>query len=252
MAPSEYGNTMEINIFTHISAKRFMLSLALGSSLLWSPVALLAERKKPVESSNTTTQDNSTEKLLENTERMIEQLILEIEAENKSSAESGEFANNPNQYSSVSIPNIKPLIGAITSAFGFRLHPIYNDIRFHSGIDFSASEGTGVHSTGDGIVAFSGYKKGYGQKITINHGNGFKTVYAHLSKSLVCQGQKVTRGEIIALSGNSGDSTGPHLHYEIKKNDVTVNPTAYFFDEKHPAKLITTQKTLPEPSGNNS
>lgn len=242
---------MKKHFFTHISAKRFLLSLALGSSLLWSPVTLFAERAKPVES-NSATKENSTEKLLNNTERMIEQLILEIESENKNSAESDELVRNPNQYASFSMPGIKPLIGAITSAFGFRLHPIYNDIRFHSGVDFSASEGTGVHSTGDGIVAFSGYEKGYGQKITINHGNGYKTVYAHLSKSLVRQGQEVTQGEIIALSGNTGDSTGPHLHYEIQKNNVTVNPTAYFFDEKHPAKLISTQKTLPEPSGNNS
>jgi len=245
MAQSEYGKTMKAFFLKHLSAKALLCSLALVFSFLWSQGTLVAEEKKLVESNNTA-QENATEKLLANTEKMIEQLILQIESE----SENGD-RSNPTSYSA-SIPNIRPLIGAITSAFGFRLHPIYNDIRFHSGIDFSAAEGTRVHSTGDGVVAFSGYDRGYGQKITINHGYGFKTIYAHLSKSLVRQGERVSRGEIIALSGNTGDSTGPHLHYEVKKNNVTVNPTAYFLDENNPDKLITKQKSSPEPSGNNS
>ena len=106
-------------------------------------------------------------------------------------------------------------------------------------------------STGDGIVAFSGYDKGFGQKVTINHGYGYKTIYAHLSKLLVRQGQKISRGDIIALSGNTGASTGPHMHYEVHKNNVIVNPTAYFFNGK-PDKLITIKQTSPEEEGNNS
>lgn len=245
MASSEYGNTMKRNFFTFISAKVLLCSLVLCSSFLWSQGTLLAEEKKPAES-NSTTEENSTEKLLATTEKMIEQLILQIDSENNRADNS-----NPASYSA-SIPNIKPLIGIITSAFGFRLHPIYNNIRFHSGIDFAASAGTQVHSTGEGVVVFSGYDKGYGQKITINHGYGFKTIYAHLSKSLVRQGERVSRGEIIGLSGNTGDSTGPHLHYEVQKNNITVNPTAYFLDDNNPDKLITKQKRSPEPSGNNS
>lgn len=243
---------MKRNFFTHKSAKALLSSLALFSFFLWNSATLLAEEHAPVENKNTA-QENHTEKLLASTERMIEQLILQIESERKNSAESGGVAENSgtSTYTS-SIPNIKPLIGFITSMFGRRMHPIYNEIRFHSGVDFSASEGTRVHSTGDGVVAFSGYDRGYGQKITIDHGYGFKTVYAHLSKSLVRQGERVTRGEIIALSGNTGDSTGPHLHYEVQKNNRTVNPTAYFLDNNNPDNLITTQKNSPEPSGNNS
>ncbi len=245
MASSEYGNTMKRNFFTLISAKVLLCSLVLCSSFLWSQRTLLAEEKNPAES-NSTTEENSTEKLLATTEKMIEQLILQIDSKNNCADNS-----NPASYSA-SIPNIRPLIGIITSAFGFRLHPIYNNIRFHSGIDFAASAGTRVHSTGDGVVVFSGYDKGYGQKITINHGYGFKTIYAHLSKSLVRQGERVSRGEIIGLSGNTGDSTGPHLHYEVQKNNITVNPTAYFLDDNNPDKLITKHKHSPEPSGNNS
>ena len=252
MASSEYGNTMKTFVFKHIAAKVLLCSFALFSSFLWSSATIRAEEQAPVENKNTT-KESHTEKLLASTEKMIEQLILQIESESKGIAESGEVAKNsgPSSYTS-SIPNIKPLIGLITSVFGRRMHPIYNEIRFHTGIDFSASEGTRVHSTGDGVVAFSGYDRGYGQKITIDHGYGFKTIYAHLSKSLVRQGERVSRGEIIALSGNTGDSTGPHLHYEVKKNNVTVNPTAYFLDENNPDKLITKQKSSPEPSGNNS
>ena len=103
----------------------------------------------------------------------------------------------------------------------------------------------------DGIVAFSGYDKGYGQKIIINHGYGYKTVYAHLSKPLVSQGQKVKRSEIIALSGNTGVSTGPHLHYEVRKDNARVNPTAYFFDGTNSNKFLSIKKTSPEEEGNN-
>ncbi len=252
MAPSEYGSKVATMLFAHFPARLLFLSFTLLSLLLWTPKALFAEEKNPVETKKSA-QNNTTEGLLANTEKMIEQLILQIESQKNNTAESGELAENTNPAPFFScIPNIKPIIGSITSAFGRRLHPVYNVTLFHSGIDFAASEGTRVHSTGDGVVSFSGYDKGYGQKVTINHGYGFKTVYAHLSKSLVRQGQRVNRGEIIALSGNTGVSTGPHLHYEVQKDNVQVNPTAYFFDQNNPDKFITTQKTSPEPSGNNS
>ncbi len=252
MAPSEYGKTMKKFLFMHIPARALVLSLALFSTFLSNPATLLAEEKTHVEN-KITTRENSPEQLLANTEKMIEQLILQIESEKNSTTESGGIDENPNPAPLFSsIPNMKPVNGSITSAFGRRLHPIYNVTLFHTGIDFAASQGTRVHSTGDGIVAFSGYDRGYGQKITINHGYGYKTIYAHLSKSLVRQGERVTRGEVIALSGNTGVSTGPHLHYEVQKDNVKVNPTAYFFDKNNPEKLITKQKISSEPSGNNS
>lgn len=232
IALSEYGIKVKSSLFVRVSSGMVFLFIWLISSLLWTSPALHAEEKQPVEARNAVPA-NTTEGLLASTEQMIEQLIMQIDLQRNNGTESMELTENPDPASFVSsIPNIKPLSGSITSDFGSRIHPIYNVSLFHSGIDFSASEGTRVQSTGDGIVAFSGYDKGYGQKIIINHGYGYKTIYAHLSKSLVRQGQRVNRGEIIALSGNSGLSTGPHLHYEVQKDNVKVNPTAYFFDEK--------------------
>jgi murein DD-endopeptidase MepM/ murein hydrolase activator NlpD len=254
MALSEYVSKTGKSLFTRVSAGTRVLSFVLVSSFFLMPAAALsAEEKQPVEVTKNSTPEATTEGLLASTEQMIEQLIMQIERQKNNSTESKEIPenSNPAPYFS-SIPNIRPVSGSITSAFGSRIHPIYNIALFHSGIDFSAAEGTRVQSTGDGIVSFSGYDKGYGQKITINHGYNYKTIYAHLSKSLVRQGQRVKRGDIIALSGNTGVSTGPHLHYEVQKDNVKVNPTAYFFDGNKPDKFISTQKTSPEQSGNNS
>ncbi|MCF8383994.1 MAG: M23 family metallopeptidase [Chlorobium sp.] len=196
--------------------------------------------------------EKSAEGLLASTEEMIEHLILQIDRQKESDEEIAEPEEKNNRPYFSSIPNIKPVNGRVTSAFGMRMHPVYNRVLFHSGTDFSAAEGSRVHVTGDGIVTFSGYDGGYGQKVTVSHGYGFKTVYAHLSRSLVRQGQRVTRGEIIALSGNTGVSTGPHLHYEIHKNNVKVNPAAYFFDDSNPDKFITRQHPTENADGSNS
>ncbi|WP_223294127.1 M23 family metallopeptidase [Chlorobium limicola] len=194
---------------------------------------------------------SSAEGLLASTEQMIEHLILQIDRQKDSHPEINQPAESNRPFLS-SIPNIKPIDGKITSGYGMRLHPIYKVIKFHSGTDFSAPEGTRVRSTGDGIVTYSGYDRGYGQQVTISHGYGFKTLYAHLSKSLVRQGQRISRGEIIALSGNTGMSTGPHLHYEVQKDNIKVNPAAYFFDDSNPDKFITIQKPSSEENGSNS
>jgi murein DD-endopeptidase MepM/ murein hydrolase activator NlpD len=99
----------------------------------------------------------------------------------------------------------------------------------HEGIDFSTDIGTPVYATGDGVVDFSGFKEGFGLMVEIDHGFGYITIYGHLSSSLVNVGQKVTRGKEIALSGNSGLSTGPHLHYEIHHDGEALNPDGFFF-----------------------
>jgi murein DD-endopeptidase MepM/ murein hydrolase activator NlpD len=220
-------------------------SMLVALLLSCSPfITLHAEEKQ-------TSETGSAEGLLATTEQMIEHLILQIDRQKDSHPEINQPQENNRPFFS-SIPNIRPLNGRITSEFGMREHPIYKRVLFHSGIDFSAPEGTRVHSTGDGIVSFSGYERGYGQKVTIAHGYGFKTIYAHLSKSLVRQGQRVSRGEVIALSGNTGISTGPHLHYEIHKDNVKVNPSAYFFDDSNPDKFITIQKPSDGKEGGNS
>lgn len=253
MAVSEYGRNAKESLFACLSSGIVALSLALFSFVIGAPATLLAEEAQSIETKTPAPRANTTEGILASTEQMIEQLILQIDRQRNNATESRVQSEEPTSTSYFSsIPNIRPVSGAITSAFGKRVHPIYKVTLFHSGIDFSAAEGTRVQSTGDGVIAYSGYDRGYGQKITINHGFGYQTIYAHLSKSLVRQGQRVKRGEIIALSGNTGLSTGPHLHYEVQKDHVKVNPTAYFFDESNPDKFITTQKPAPEQSDNNS
>lgn len=120
-----------------------------------------------------------------------------------------------------------PVKGVITSGYGERVHPKYGDVAFHSGVDISIPAGTEVKATADGIVVFSGWSAGSGYTIVIRHGHGFSTAYAHNKENLVKIGQVVKRGDVIALSGNTGITTGPHLHYEVWKNGVHVNPIAY-------------------------
>ncbi|RMD49922.1 MAG: hypothetical protein D6830_03875 [Ignavibacteria bacterium] len=130
------------------------------------------------------------------------------------------------------IPAIKPADGPYGDRFGMRKHPILKIRRLHAGIDILVNTGTPVYATGGGKVTFAGRRGGYGRVVEIDHGFGYKTIYAHLKKTLVRRGQKVKRGDKIALSGNSGKlSTGPHLHYEVRHNGVALNPRNFIFDD---------------------
>jgi murein DD-endopeptidase MepM/ murein hydrolase activator NlpD len=124
-------------------------------------------------------------------------------------------------------PSIWPTVGRLTSRYGGRVHPIFEGIRKHEGIDISAETGMPVVATAEGVVDLARWKLGYGQAVEIDHGFDTKTFYAHLSKIKVKKGQKVSRGEIIGLVGNTGLSTGPHLHYEVKLNGKSKNPLDY-------------------------
>ena len=129
------------------------------------------------------------------------------------------------------IPAMVPTKGDyIGSRFGMRMHPILKIRKMHAGIDFVANTGTPVYAPGKGRVVFIGRNGGYGLEIEIDHGYGYRTRYAHLSKALVKRGQKIKRGDLIAKTGNSGLSTGPHLHYEISHNGRKLNPSRFFFD----------------------
>lgn len=129
------------------------------------------------------------------------------------------------------IPAIDPIRGGfITDGFGMRFHPILRIRLMHEGIDLEAQVGTRVHATGDGVVTYVGRRGGYGKVIVINNGFGYTTLFGHLSKQIVKVGQNVKRGQVIALSGDTGLSTGPHLHYEVRKNGIHVNPADYFFN----------------------
>ncbi|HAJ80547.1 MAG TPA: hypothetical protein DCO75_12350 [Fibrobacteres bacterium] len=125
-------------------------------------------------------------------------------------------------------PSIIPIWGRITSPFGYRVHPFTGAYLFHEGIDISNNIGTPVKATANGVTSFVGMKDFYGKVIIIDHpASGFKTIFAHLNKAAVVEGQAVKRGDIIGYSGNSGRSTGPHLHYEIHKYRDLVNPSDY-------------------------
>jgi murein DD-endopeptidase MepM/ murein hydrolase activator NlpD len=125
-------------------------------------------------------------------------------------------------------PAISPVWGRMTSSFGYRIHPFTGYNVFHEGIDISNIIGTPVHSTADGIVSFVGYKGYFGNVVEITHpASGFRTVFGHLKKSSVIAGQIVKRGELVGYLGNSGRSTGPHLHYEVHKLGAMQNPVEY-------------------------
>ena len=130
------------------------------------------------------------------------------------------------------IPAIMPLASkwmkGLSSGFGMRLHPIYGNFRMHTGVDLNANTGTPIYATGAGVVESAGWEGGYGNTVVIKHGFGYKTVYAHCSAIKVQTGQKVVRGQEIALVGSTGAATGPHVHYEVIVNGNFDNPAKYF------------------------
>ena len=153
------------------------------------------------------------------------------------------------------IPAIFPLketeIKYISSYFGYRPDPIYKIEKFHSGIDFSAQKGTEAYATGDGVVCdVEKGHWGYGNMVTIDHGYGYKTRYAHLQKAAVRRGQQVKRGQLIGFIGNTGKTTGVHLHYEVLKNTAPINPINFFYKDLTPDEYeqILEQSTLPTQS----
>lgn len=131
------------------------------------------------------------------------------------------------------LPAIQPVsnkdLKRTASGYGYRIHPIYQTRIFHDGMDFTCDIGTPVYATADGIVKKARWESGYGYMVTLDHGYGYETRYAHLKSFNVKRGQKVVRGETIALSGNSGRSTGPHVHYEVLLRGRPVNPANYYF-----------------------
>lgn len=113
----------------------------------------------------------------------------------------------------------------ISSGFGERIHPIYGDRRFHAGIDIPMPEGTPVRAAGEGVVRFAGWQRGYGYMVEVEHPDGYSTRYAHNAELLVEEGQAVTAETVLAKSGSTGNSTGPHLHFEVRKDGAPIDPT---------------------------
>lgn len=128
-------------------------------------------------------------------------------------------------------PSIKPARGWFTSRFGYRMDPLTNRPEMHAGLDMAAPPGTPVYAPADGVVSYVGYENGYGKLVSIDHGYGVVTRYGHNSRVFVEQGQKVHRWDVISAVGNSGRSTGPHLHYEVRIHGIAVDPTNYILTE---------------------
>ena len=150
------------------------------------------------------------------------------------------------------IPAIFPLketeIKYISSFFGYRPDPIYKISKFHSGIDFASALGTEAYATGDAVVYDVEHNEwGYGNMVILDHGYGYKTRYAHLQRAAVHKGQHVKRGQVIGYIGRTGKATGVHLHYEVLKNDVQIDPINFFYQDLTPDEYnqILEQSTLP-------
>ncbi|HBE77662.1 MAG TPA: hypothetical protein DDW65_07725 [Firmicutes bacterium] len=150
----------------------------------------------------------------------LEQTSKQVEAEIRAYQEKNQTILGTGKY-------IWPVHGRIAQNFGWRMHPILRKREYHTGIDIAAEYGTPIMAADSGIVIFAGFNGGYGKMLLIDHGSGFSTLYGHTSVLLVDKGQTVVKGQIVAKIGTTGLSTGPHLHFEIRKNGTPVNPLDY-------------------------
>ena len=190
--------------------------------------------------------------IVKETAKKIDVVESQLYVQSKSFDDVYDMAKNKAQMLSC-IPAIMPVkdvdIYRISSHYGYRTDPFYKVQKLHNGIDFSAPIGTHIYCAGDGVVekVIKG-NSGYGNNIVIDHGYGYKTRYAHLSKANVKVGQKVKRGEYIADVGNSGKSTAPHLHYEVIKNNKAINPVNFFFNDLTPEEYDKILELSEKPS----
>lgn len=170
---------------------------------------------------------------LRDAEAKLNNLTYKIELQNRSFEHLSKLLKE-NQEKLKRIPAVKPVPGVVISGFGVRVHPILHIRKEHTGLDFTAPIGTPVMATADGVVVTATAGNGYGNQIEIDHGHGFVTKFAHLSEFKVKVGDVVKRGDLIALTGNTGLSSGPHLHYEIIKNGDKIDPVDYFYQDLSP------------------
>ncbi len=170
--------------------------------------------------------------------KRIDQLSKQLYVQSKSYDEVWQLVKNKATMLAA-IPAIQPVsnkdMTRVASGYGWRIHPIYKTEKLHTGMDFTATVGTEIYATGNGsVVKVEKDGRGYGNNVIINHGYGYETLYGHMSKFNVRPGQKVKRGDLIGYVGNSGSSTGPHLHYEVRKNGNPVNPVNFYYNDLTP------------------
>jgi len=178
--------------------------------------------------------------LIASTQRRLDNLSKRLYVQSQSFDEVYRMASNKKERQD-HIPAIMPLKKTecqIISGFGTRYHPILHYRRMHTGVDLSAKTGTPIYATGDGVVEVSGRNdpslSGYGIAVLVDHGFGYKTLYAHMSETKVKDGQHVKRGELLGLVGSTGLASGPHCHYEVWLNGKKVNPIYYFYNDLTP------------------
>ncbi len=180
--------------------------------------------------------DNS--EILINTYKKLDILSKKLYVQTKSFDKVIEYARNKEKMLAA-IPAIQPIalkdFNRISDYFGSREDPFTGKRTMHHGMDFTGPEGSDIFATGDGEVVEAGYSfYGYGNRVIIDHGYGYQTIYAHLKDIKVKRGQKVTRGDVVGALGNTGRSTGAHLHYEVRLNNRPVNPINYYFNDITP------------------
>jgi murein DD-endopeptidase MepM/ murein hydrolase activator NlpD len=171
----------------------------------------------------------------------IRKLRARIEAQRSSYDEVVRLISNKEELLGAT-PAIQPVsnkdLNRIASGFGYRIDPVYKTIKLHAGLDFAAPQGTPIYATADGTVKVAGFSDGgYGNHVVINHGYGYETVYGHMVRIKSRSGQKVKRGEVIGYVGSTGKSTGPHCHYEVKKNGQKLDPVYFFYNDLSPQQF---------------
>ncbi len=182
----------------------------------------------------------STE-LIKNMTAQLNNLSLRMAYQQRSFDEITQMVKNKEKFLA-SIPAIQPIsnknLTRIASGYGYRIDPIYKDRRAHLGMDFTAPHGTPIYATADGVVTDAGFNTGgFGNRVVINHGNSYETLYGHMFRIKARVGQRVKRGEVIGYVGNTGKSSGPHCHYEVHRYGNPVNPIYYFYNDLTPAQF---------------
>jgi murein DD-endopeptidase MepM/ murein hydrolase activator NlpD len=186
-------------------------------------------------------QNLSSSDLLQNMIDQLNNLSVRTSFQDKSFVEITSMVKNKEKLLRA-IPAIQPVsnknLSRVASGFGYRIDPLYKDYRLHAGLDFTAPSGTPIYATADGVVQIAGFNTdGYGNKVVINHGFGYQTLYGHMARVKAKAGQSVKRGEVIGYIGNTGKSTGPHCHYEVIKRGMKVDPVYYFYNDLTPAQF---------------
>lgn len=183
--------------------------------------------------------DMTNSEIVVSTTRKMNEIKKKLYIQSKSYDELVKLAKNKEKML-LHIPAIQPVLNKdltrMASGYGWRMDPVYHTRRFHEGMDFTAPVGADIFATGNGTVVAAGWQQGYGNCVQINHGYGYLTLYGHMSAIKVRVGQQVKRGDVIGLVGNTGKSTGPHLHYEVHLKGKPMNPQNYYFLDLSPAE----------------